>query len=228
MLYVIVGGSSELGSTVCKELSSMGHKVLSTSSGHKPYNPILSIDHVSCDVTDHEACIILAEKAFSISSRISLVYMPARSVNSMCHKMKKSDWNAVLDVSLGGAFSISAAFLKKMREVSFGRLVYIGSITGRVGVPGTVAYSAAKEGLKGLVRVISNENASHNITANYLELGYMAGGLTYTIPETIRNKIVENIPARALGNPSEITDAILLLSNSNYINGAVLSITGGL
>jgi len=229
MLYVIVGGSSELGTIVCKELSSIGHNVLSTYSGNRPSKKAIpSVVNVQCDVTEIGDCINLAEKAFSISSQITLVYMPAHSVNSMCHKLKKADWNKVIDVSLSGAFSVVSSFLAKMRKVSFGKIVILGSITGRIGVPGTVAYSTAKEGLKGLTRVVSIENAQRGITANYIELGYMASGLTYSIPEIIRKNIQDSIPIKEFGNPSEITEAIVFLSKSKYINGSILSITGGL
>ncbi len=228
MLYTVIGGSSELGVIVCKDLVLAGCKVISTFSGKRPFDSLPDIQSFQCDVTNEESCEKLAEEVFSLSENITLVYMPAYSKSTMCHKMKKTDWNKILEVTLGGAFSISSIFLKKMREVSFGRIIFLGSIAGRLGVPGTCAYSAAKEGMKGLSKVISNEGASKNITANYLELGYMSAGLTYSIPSNIRNQIADSIPVKALGNPSEITGAILFLSKSQYINGSVLSITGGL
>jgi len=228
MLYVIIGGSSGLGAVVCKDLSSAGHKVLATYSGTHSFESIHSIINFKCDVTHHDDCVNLANKAFSVSSEITLVYMPAHSVNSMCHKLKKADWNKVIDVSLSGAFSVVSAFLPRMRKALFGRIIVIGSIAGRIGVPGTVAYSTAKEGLKGLIKVVSSENAQCGITANYIELGYMATGLTYSIPDKIRNTIKESIPAKEFGNPSEVTEALVFLSKSKYVSGSILSITGGL
>ena len=228
MLYVIIGGSSRLGMTVCRNLSDAGHKVVSTYSGRVPAVAIVSVESIECNVLNESSCSKLADRVFSLSQEVTLVYMPAYSVNSMCHKMNKSDWDNVLNVTLGGAFSISSCFLKKMREASFGRIIFIGSLSGRMGVPGTCAYSAAKEGLKGLSKVISNEGASKNITANYLELGYMSAGLTFTIPSKVRAEIESSIPVREFGNPSEVTEAILFLSKANYVNGSILSITGGL
>jgi NAD(P)-dependent dehydrogenase (short-subunit alcohol dehydrogenase family) len=134
----------------------------------------------------------------------------------------------VIEVNLTGAFLVASAFLRHMRPLKHGRIVFAGSVTGRIGAAGTCSYSASKEGLRGLSRVLATENAALGITVNCLEIGYMDAGLSYTIPADIRERIRQGIPAGGFGNPSDITETILFLERASYVTGSVISISGGL
>jgi 3-oxoacyl-[acyl-carrier protein] reductase len=134
----------------------------------------------------------------------------------------------VIQVGLSGAFLAARAFLPRMRDSGWGRIVFAGSVVGRIGVPGTSAYAAVKEGLKGLTRAVARENASKGITVNCIELGYMDAGLTFTIPEELRGEILKSIPGGGFGDPRNLAEAILFLEKVDYVTGSVLSISGGL
>ena len=78
------------------------------------------------------------------------------------------------------------------------------------------------------MKTIAIENASKNITANCIQLGYMDGGLTYTLNEEFLKHIIETIPCKRLGTPKEISDTIEFLINNSYVNGTTIKLTGGL
>jgi NAD(P)-dependent dehydrogenase (short-subunit alcohol dehydrogenase family) len=115
-----------------------------------------------------------------------------------------------------------------MRENNFGRIILSSSVTVDKNVMGTSIYAASKSYYENIVKTICLENASKNITANCIQLGYMDGGLTYTLSEEFIKKTIDNIPSKRLGKPEEISKTIDFLINNEYINGTTIKLTGGL
>jgi acetoacetyl-CoA reductase len=226
-LYVVVGGSSALGCAVVEGLLREERRVVATHHRRKPEHRAGCVQ-VQCDVNSPDDCASLATSVSGMSDRIFVVYMAGLSRNAMLHKTGEDDWNEVVGVNLTGAFRTARAFLPWMREKGYGRFVFAGSVTGRLAPPGTGPYSASKEGLKGLARVIASENAARGITANILEIGYMDCGLTETIPEPVRESIRRTIPAGAFGPPGDLVPVLLMLEKAGYVNGAVIAVSGGL
>lgn len=226
-LYVIVGGTSSLGKTIIPELLLANRKVVSASrvAGVRFNNNVLNLP---CDVTNFDDCQRLAEVAFGMNRRIFVVFLAGISIDTMLHKASPENWRRVIETNLEGAFKIARAFLPEMRTTGYGRFAWAGSITSRLGTPGTGSYSASKEGLKAMSKVIACENASKGITSNVMEIGYMNTGLIHTVPEETQIEKLKQIPAGKFGDPSELTSILLMLENSLYVNGSVISITGGL
>jgi 3-oxoacyl-[acyl-carrier protein] reductase len=224
--YVVVGASSALGRVVCSALVATGRGVLGTRN--RGADLPAGVETADCDVTSADDCAALAGEAALRSARLSVVYLPGLSESSVLHRTVEKSWLRVVDVNLNGAFRIARAFLPGMRTAGYGRFAFAGSVTGRLGAPGTGSYSASKEGLRGLSRVIASENAARGVTANVLEIGYMDAGLTYTIPGETRDELVRRIPAGRYGDPAELASLLLLLEDASYVNGSVLTISGGL
>src|SRR5258707_8384387 len=86
-------------------------------------------------------------------------------------RMKESDWDAVVDTNLKGAWNFSKAALRVMlRQDGGGSVLNISSISGRVGMPGQSNYSASKAGMIGLTKSLAKEVASRAVTVNVLTL----------------------------------------------------------
>jgi NAD(P)-dependent dehydrogenase (short-subunit alcohol dehydrogenase family) len=226
-LHVVVGGSSEVGRIVCGGLSGRGRQVISTHFAHPLLQdpPIISLE---CDVRSPAECESIAGKAFETSDRVFLTYLPSLKVDRVTHRLSSEEWLRVIDVNLNGAFNVASAFLRRMRERKFGRIVLVGSVSGRMGYPGTAAYSASKEALRGLTRVIASENAALGITANYIELGFMKVGMSLQIPTEVQQRIKASIPAGDFGEPDSLIEALLFIEQAPYVTGAGISIAGGL
>ena len=123
---------------------------------------------------------------------------------------------------------MSRALLPIMRQQEWGRIIYVSSIVGQMGIAGTCAYSASKAGLFGLTRTLAAENAAKNITVNTLSLGYFDVGMINVIKPDMREQIKEKIPMRRFGNHNALEAGIKFLIDCDYITGTTININGGI
>ena len=163
-----------------------------------------------------------------VTDRVVLVNAAGVNVNGVAHKYSEDWWDAVVDTNLKGTFLACKAFLPRMREKRWGRIINLSSIVGQLGVKGTVAYSASKMGLLGLTRNLAVENAHLGITVNALALGYFTVGMIDEVPTTAQQKLKQVIPMHRFGHPSNIDAAIRFLIGADYMTGATININGGL
>lgn len=145
-------------------------------------------------------------------------------------RMREEDWDAVLDVNLKGAFLCSRAVAKVMIKQRAGCIVNITSIMGLTGGAGQANYSAAKAGLIGLTRSLARELGSRGIRVNAVAPGWIETAMTDSLPQTVREAILKQIPLGRLGRAEDVADAVVFLCSeeSAYITGQVLTVDGGL
>lgn len=150
--------------------------------------------------------------------------------NSFLHKYKEDNPELYkqIDINIKGVTKCISTALNKMRENKYGRIILASSITVDRNVVGTSIYAAAKAYYENLVKTIALENASKNITANCIQLGYMDGGLTYTLPKNFIDETINKIPCKRLGTDKEIANTIKFLIDTPYVNGTIIKLTGGL
>jgi 3-oxoacyl-[acyl-carrier protein] reductase len=145
-------------------------------------------------------------------------------------KMPESDWDAVLNVVLKGAYLCTKAVLPSMMEQRWGRVINISS-RAHLGNPGQTNYSAAKAGLIGFTRALSLEQGKFNITANAIAPGFIETELVRALPTyaALRDAAVERNPLRRVGSPDDIAAAILYFASerAGYISGETLHVSGG-
>ena len=133
-----------------------------------------------------------------------------------------------INVNISGVVKLISECLRIMRNQGYGRIILASSITVTNKVLGTGIYASCKAFYECLVENIALENASFGITANCIQLGYMDGGLTYTLSEQMISDKINIIPIKRLGTGEEISNTIKLLINNEYINGTTIKLTGGL
>ena len=150
------------------------------------------------------------------------------SINRIAHKYNYEDWKKTLDINLSGAFYCIREVLASMRDNNYGRIINISSVIGRIGIPGTVAYSASKAGLIGLTRTIAIENINKGITCNSIVLGYVNVGLTARLSRELKKQILERIPMGRFCEIEEIYNTIDFLIRTPYITGQTIDLNGGL
>ena len=222
----IVGGSSALGKITSSILKEHGYKVVCSFNREDSMQDASTWYH--CNVSSEESVGGFVAEVSSFATKHVVVYLAGISYNSMVHKFSENKWQEIIDINLTGAFRIARAYLPFMRENQWGRFVFAGSITPRIGVAGTSAYSASKAGVNGLSRTIAAENARKGITSNYLEIGYMDAGMTYTIPDKLRASIQNSIPSGQFCDPKSIARTIEYLIHNSDVSGSVIPITGGM
>lgn len=190
-----------------------------------------NVDIVSSSRVDFERESSIDNYFFLNKDVDVLVIFNNYNYNSFLHKYNDDnidELNKQIQINVNGiTYTISSA-LKQMREKGYGRIILASSVTVDKTVLGTGVYAASKAYLETLVKTIALENASKGITANCIQLGYMDGGLTYTINDNLLKEIVKSIPAKRLGTCEEIYKTIDFIIENEYINGSTIKLTGGL
>jgi 3-oxoacyl-[acyl-carrier protein] reductase len=145
-------------------------------------------------------------------------------------KMTHEEWQQVLDVNLTGVFNCTKAVCEHMIAKGWGRILNASSVVGLYGNFGQSNYVATKSGVIGLTKVWARELGPKGITVNAVAPGFIATEMVTTIPEKVINIVVEKTPLRRLGKPKDIANAYLFLASEEaaFINGAVLSVDGGI
>ena len=98
-------------------------------------------------------------------------------------RMKRADWDDVLNTNLTGAFLLTQSLLRAMMKNRWGRIINITSVVGRTGQAGQVNYASAKAGLIGMTRSLAREVASRGITVNAVAPGYIVTPMTAVLNE---------------------------------------------
>jgi 3-oxoacyl-[acyl-carrier protein] reductase len=145
-------------------------------------------------------------------------------------RMKDEQWDLVININLRGTFLFTRAAARPMMKARGGRIINVSSVSGLMGNPGQVNYSASKAGVIGLTRTVACELASRNITVNAVAPGFIATDMTAKLGEDILQEVRKQIPLGRLGEPQDVADAVLFLASdaASFITGHILTIDGGL
>lgn len=150
--------------------------------------------------------------------------------DTLLMRMKKEDWDTVIQTNLGGAFHTTQAVISSMLKPRWGRIVNITSVFGQTGQAGQANYSASKAGLIGFTMAMAREVASRNITVNAVAPGYIDTAMTEALPAELKSKVNEAIPLGRAGTDAEVAHAVRFLASeeASYITGHVLKVNGGM
>ena len=140
-------------------------------------------------------------------------------------------WTTVLQTNLTSAFVLARELGRPMVERGSGKIVFTASLLSFQGGINVASYAAAKSGVAGLVRALSNEWAPHGVNVNAIAPGYIATDNTQALREDpVRHQaILERIPAGRWGEPRDLAGATVFLASSasDYVDGVVLPVDGG-
>lgn len=150
--------------------------------------------------------------------------------DTLLMRMKKEDWDSVLQTNLGGAFYTTQAVISSMLKPRWGRIINIASVFGQTGQVGQTNYSASKAGLIGFTMAMAREVASRNITVNAVAPGYIDTAMTESLPAELKAKVNDMIPLGRAGSDAEVAAAVRFLASeeASYITGHVLKVNGGM
>ncbi len=145
-------------------------------------------------------------------------------------RMKRADWDLVLNTNLTSAYLCIQNVIPSMLKQRSGRVINITSIFGEMGQAGQANYSASKAGLIGLTMAIAREVASRNITCNAVAPGFIETNMTATLSEELKESAVKMIPLGRVGKSEDVASAVCFLASdeSSYITGHVLNVNGGM
>jgi 3-oxoacyl-[acyl-carrier protein] reductase len=150
--------------------------------------------------------------------------------DTLLMRMKRADWDSVLQTNLTGAYLCTQAVIGPMLKQRWGRIVNISSVFGQMGQAGQANYAASKAGLIGFTMGMARELASRNITVNAVAPGYIETAMTESLSEALKSKVKEAIPLGRPGSDMDVAHAVTFLASeeAGYITGHVLNVNGGM
>ena len=145
-------------------------------------------------------------------------------------RMKRADWDSVLNTNLTSAYLCTQQAISSMLKQRWGRIINITSIFGQTGQAGQANYAASKAGLIGLTMAIAREVGSRNITCNAVAPGFIETAMTSGLGEDLKQNAVKMIPLGRVGSPDDVASAVAFLASdeASYITGHVLNVNGGM
>jgi 3-oxoacyl-[acyl-carrier protein] reductase len=144
-------------------------------------------------------------------------------------KMAEADFDAVIGVNLKGVFNCTQAVAPIMIEQEYGRIVNTASVVALYGNFGQTNYVASKAGVIGMTKVWARELGRKGITVNAVAPGFIQTEMIAGLPENVFKMLLERVPVGRMGEPEDIANAYVWLASdqASYVNGAVLSVDGG-
>jgi acetoacetyl-CoA reductase len=231
---VVTGGSRGIGEAISVALKDAGYKVAANYAGNderaKSFSDKTGIPAFKWDVASYEDCVAGIAKVEAQLGPVEIVVNNAGITrDATMKKMGRESWDQVLDTNLGGCFNMCKTVWDGMLARNFGRIVNIGSINGQAGQYGQVNYAAAKSGIHGFTKALSQEGAAKGITVNAIAPGYIDTDMVAAVPPDVLEKIVARIPVKRLGKAHEIARGVLFLvhDDAGFVTGSTMSINGG-
>ncbi|HEX2833134.1 MAG TPA: 2-dehydro-3-deoxy-D-gluconate 5-dehydrogenase KduD [Thermoanaerobaculia bacterium] len=234
-LAIVTGASKGLGAAMAIALAEAGADVALVARGDLGETASAVEAHgrralrIQADLADRTAASHIVERAANATILVNNAGI-IRRANLLDYS--EEEWDAVLEVNLRSVFTLSRAFARSVtaRNVP-GRIINIASMLSFQGGIRVVAYTAAKSGILGLTRALSNELAPVNINVNAIAPGYMATDNTRALRDdpTRSRDILARIPAGRWGTPSDLAGAVVFLASpaAAYVHATTLTVDGG-
>jgi 3-oxoacyl-[acyl-carrier protein] reductase len=235
---IVTGGANGIGASICATLAAEGARVIvadvngelaQAKADEIVANGSQAIA-VSVDVIDEHAVNALFKAAVARWGTVDILVNNAGFTRDMrITEMSTSDWDAVVDVVLKGAFLCTRKAIPLMTERG-GRIINISS-RAHLGNPGQANYSAAKAGIIGFTKAMALENGRHGITVNAIAPGIIGTDAVLNLPHfpKIKEAAERTTPVPRIGVPEDVAHAVAFLASAHtgYITGDVLHVTGG-
>ncbi len=230
---IITGGSNGIGKATSEKFSEEGAKVIiwDLNESGRELADKLKGEFMKVNTANYEevgkATNLVIEKFGKIDI---LVNNAGITRDSTLKKMTPEMWQQVIDVNLTGVFNCGQHIQKHMVEAGYGRIINTSSVVGLYGNFGQTNYVATKAGVIGMTKVWARELGKKGITSNAVAPGFISTEMVMAMPENVIDMMKSKVPVGRLGDPEDIANAYLFLASdeSSYVNGAVLSVDGGM
>jgi 3-oxoacyl-[acyl-carrier protein] reductase len=186
---------------------------------------------VTIDMTSAESIRDAFAKTAKVLGGVAILVNNAGiTKDGLALRMKREDWDSVLNTNLTGAFLATQQVLQHMMRERWGRVINISSVVGEMGNPGQANYVASKAGLIGLTKALAQEMGSRNITVNAVAPGFIETDMTEKLSQELKDNMVGHIALKRIGQPADVAAAVRFLASEDaaYITGHVLNVNGGL
>ncbi|MDD3847098.1 MAG: SDR family NAD(P)-dependent oxidoreductase [Syntrophorhabdaceae bacterium] len=236
----ITGGTKGLGKAMAQAFLAEGASVAVNSRSKEAVDrfaeefkgqQVLAFD---TDITDYAAMEAMASKVYETLGKVDILINNAGIVNPLApsEKIKKDDFDRVIDVNLKGTFYATQVFGKRMVQQGSGRIISIASQVALFGEKGFLPYAIGKSGLMVMTRQLAYEWSKSGVTLCAVAPGFIKGGMNEGLirKEAFVNYLSGRTPIGRMGTVEELVSTILFLASddSRYINGETIVMDGGM
>jgi 3-oxoacyl-[acyl-carrier protein] reductase len=227
-IAIVTGGFGGIGSAVAKRLTDSGARVWVWDRAR---GDLAGARSLPVDVTNHDQVAAAVEKVVAEDAQIDIL------VNSAGHlgphepfeQLSPEEWRRIIDVNLVGVLVPCRYVLPQMRRAGRGRIVNMGSLAGKHGLPNLPVYSAASAGVIAFTKALAQELAATEIRVNSVAPGPIETELITQLGEEVVGMFVASSPMRRLGDPQEVAELVVWLCSAacSFNTGAVFDLSGG-
>jgi 3-oxoacyl-[acyl-carrier protein] reductase len=237
-IAIVTGASRGIGRGIASRLAAQGATVIAAARADNAASAVAEIDAAggkaeaaSLDVTDTAAVEALVSGVIARHGRIDILVNNAGiAKDQLMLRLKREDWDAVIETNLTAAFTCCQAVLRPMIKQRSGRIIMISSVVAQSGNAGQANYAASKAGLIGLAKSLAREIASRNVTVNAITPGLIETEMTKAITDKAHEEWSASIPLGRAGTAADVAAAVCFLASdeAGYITGQVLAVNGGM
>ena len=235
----VTGASQGIGRACALKLATAGATLAAAARNQDKLNELVSeittaggqAAAFALDVTDEEQIKSAIKAAIAQFGKIDILVNNAGITrDQLVMRMKRADWDAVLQTNLTSAYLCIQQVTSSMLKQRWGRIINITSVFGQMGQAGQANYAASKAGLIGLTMAVARELGSRNITCNAVAPGFIETPMTDVLGDEFKQSAAKQIPVGRVGSPADVASAVAFLASdeASYITGHVLSVNGGM
>ena len=233
---LITGATGGIGAAIAKALHSNGATVALSGTRAAVLEDVKAslqsrAHALTCNLSDPDDVEKLIPAAQDAMDGLDILVNNAGITrDNLAMRMKREDWQAVLDVNLTAAFTLTRNCMRTMMKQRWGRVINITSVVGVTGNAGQANYAASKAGMIGMSKSLAQELASRNITVNCIAPGFIETAMTDELNDKQKEAILASVPAGRLGHADEIAAGAVYLASEEaaYVTGQTLHINGGM
>ncbi|MEV6382245.1 3-oxoacyl-ACP reductase FabG [Streptomyces sp. NPDC051773] len=224
---LVTGGNRGIGLAIARRFAAAGDRVTVTYRSEAP--PVSEgFLAVRCDVTDSAQVDQAFKEAETAHGPVGVLVANAGAARDrLLVRMSEEDFTSVVDTNLTGAFRVARRAVRGMLRAGHGRIVLLSSTAALHGSPGQTNYAAAKAGLVGFARSLTQELGARDITCNVVAPGLTETDMSRALTPEQRRALLSTTPAGRPGTPEEVADAVAFLVGAGYVRGAVIPVDGG-
>ena len=233
---LITGASGAIGGSIAKKLSTLGANIIFTGTNKKKIDDLKkklgpnSLGLTAALSKDEEIDNLYNEAIKRFKSVDILVNNAGINRDALSIRMKKEQWNEVININLSANFKLSQLVIKSMIKQKWGRIIGISSIIGLGGNIGQANYAASKAGMIALHKSLALEFASRGITVNCIAPGFIESPMTEALSDEQKEAMLKKIPVGSIGKPEDIANCVAFLTDekASFITGSTININGGM
>ena len=237
---LITGATRGIGKQIAITLAKNGYDIAinyrTENDDLKNTKQEIEKNNVKClavkgDVAIFEDCEKFVEEVIKEFGKIDvLVNNAGITRDTLIMRMKKEDFESVINTNLVGTFNVTKNVISHMMKARSGRIINISSVVGVAGNAGQTNYSASKAGIIGFTKSLAKEVASRGILVNAVAPGFIETDMTDVLKEDIKEEIAKSIPLKRMGTTQDVANLVKFLAgeDSSYITGQVINVDGGI